>query len=1036
MQHDESELETAKFHTVIINNSSMKDDGKPRHLRHRENKNHDGDGGAENQKCQKNLLQPQKLQLVLFRKSCPARLQLEVERGGDTSPSSSSSSLRVVSPPKSSPQRRQRQQQQQGQQQLKKKKSKKKTSSPKKTMTEKRRPSVLAEEKEERQQPSKSSPSSSSNNNQKKHNPYQYHDKAWSVHNDSYFIQDVYYDSENEARPRKDSLDVLGSPAPFDDHPWYDLQYWKKRWSQNCCLFARENPSRIRSSPLKQQPCYDQRMYQPPLPPPPPHYNYQQLYHYNSVPHSHGMYQQYDHTANIAPRNYNAHHVVGQQMSPLTDPVYSSTPPPPLSLQDNTLYYQSRAAHWQEQQQQQQQQSPKYNNNIQYHFSRHYRMVSSDEVLSVLSDDSYVESASNSHAIPRNLWRSSSSQQQQIQQVHRQAEQTTNADNESATTTIYSHSNRNKPSIGLNAAINTNLHHHHHHHQQQQQQQQQPRGNKSTRRTSLSSLGNKPPAGPSRRPSLPLQTIASEALPSLPSPPSFGGTASTNTSTNNKKLLLVSQRGSLTRSFSEASGNTTASWHRRGGTAEFSFATDGADITDASFESSNASLFKPPPQPTKTVATRNSSLPLEIKIRINPLRPETRRQQVLTRHQSLHERRVSLHSFLVPQSTADQHRDDDDDCHDHHNHCSLWDCTPPRARQYQQQQSPATEDSTPDGYISPLEEEFLRTTTCTTTRPRAMTSPSAVTISSEDDGDKNDYFTIHKESSSSSTRRSSNPQDDNSLAGKSSENLWYAPKNEEGLAEGPLRSFEETSPFAKLKAPPAIPKGEAWMWQWLNGDDSHVRGEDNDADLASFGESSVQYHEGTSSQSRMTTQQTMLYLPASAHMEEAWKAQHPTLVPDSNITVSGWVAFGLDSTLQDKLLVSSGATLQRADIGYLVATNKWDKVWLSTSSSATASFDCVLDLNDCHVRVEHLSSQHGRAVVIRRNASGEMVGTLLPVSLPDKYSGVYVGDGDSAGDYALCFPKGDFLPDEQQYTAMHINFALDALIKANVASAF
>ena len=539
-------------------------------------------------------------------------------------------------------------------------------------------------------------------------------------------------------------------------------------------------------------------------------------------------------------------------------------------------------------------------------------------------------------------------------------------------------------------------------------------------RRRISSVGNnKPPVAPPRRQSGPSltavntnivtisnstkhknqvthSTIASSSLPPLPASPSFGSSIQTPT-----PLGPLSRNASLQRSYSaysEASGATTGSRHRRGGTvSEFSFDSDTDDLslfdslgppteisgTVAGARGRSTSLVLPRP---KTSSMRCSSLPGEVQIRVHQVYPMTQHELELTHHQRV----SSLQAFGTVEDSSKPY--------------VSWDCTPPRKWQ------PPTEESTPEGYISPLEEELLHTRTRNAVNSQhEHSSPSAVTPTSSTSPSSQ-----RNHSTSTST---SNPQDDNT-------------DNDNSIVEEKLNGQDKLV-RRSLEGPPSIPKGEGWMWQWLNQaidrsssdvpeDLSCIHDTPVRSRLLSAG--SVKYLDA--SITSVASQQEVVYFPNSAQMDQLWQADQVGS-PMGSISLSGWVAFGLGETLQQKLASGTGI-LEAKDIGYIVAASMSDKLWVSTGR--THKFDKELDLKNCRAQVQEVSHQHGRAIVFSSVTTGVTVFTVLPVCLPETYR---VGAPSEKFDGSLCFPRGSYLPDDQQYTTMHIMFTVDALMKAN-----
>ena len=325
-----------------------------------------------------------------------------------------------------------------------------------------------------------------------------------------------------------------------------------------------------------------------------------------------------------------------------------------------------------------------------------------------------------------------------------------------------------------------------------------------------------------------------------------------------------------------------------------------------------------------------------------------------------------------------------------------WGLTPPRA--YFRN----NDVEEPTGYISPLEEEeeeFTRRRRLSSASPGEGTNTSVTTTSPEGlVSTRSEEYAADVDS----PQNNSNPQD----------SLCEDDSREEGGGDqenhpAAANSFENSSPFAKLKAPPAIPDDESWMWSWVNKTTTAVT--PTASDVGSVVETKK-------SRGGIKT----VYLPKNVALAESWKSQHATK-PEQGIALSGWAAFGLGDHIIQKLTIQ-GENLEREDITHFVLPIGSNKLWISTPNG---SFEAV-DLTGCRVEVNEISRDHGRALYLKRIKSGETMCTLLPVCLPENYDGGI----DTFGDGSVCFPEGAYLPDDQQYTTMHIMFALDALLKA------
>jgi hypothetical protein len=426
---------------------------------------------------------------------------------------------------------------------------------------------------------------------------------------------------------------------------------------------------------------------------------------------------------------------------------------------------------------------------------------------------------------------------------------------------------------------------------------------------------------------------------------------------------------SLSRCCSDASANTSASSHRRGGTVyEFSFeATPG-----------NRGVHIVPQLPTFPRG-RCNSLPLEVHIQHRP--PPAPRQRA--------------YSQTNKRTTYYQHTDDDDsswnqECEERCEDVSAYESMPSFSEQ---------EDG-PEGYVSPLEEEREQEV-----KPSLRTSNAS----------------LH-----------SNPQDSNLVAPDS------PPTRTKVAGSVP---FEATSPFAKLKEPPAIPAGDSWMWQWVNNEGSGNNDamsevqEDQATTISAPVAARISIDEADYAKSPLRQQnQKLEYMPKNTIMEDQWKALHGSSEA-SFFSLSGWVAFDWGSTLLDSLRAddSEDYVLSQSNVAYLMtAPDGSPTLWVTSSPLTTPNKFQSVDLVGCQVQIEEISRRHGRAVVVQRVRNGvtEVVCTILPICLPESYNGSTAEETGFSLD--RCFPsKGDYLPDEQQYTVMHVMFSLDALVKAN-----
>ncbi|CAB9525809.1 expressed unknown protein [Seminavis robusta] len=325
------------------------------------------------------------------------------------------------------------------------------------------------------------------------------------------------------------------------------------------------------------------------------------------------------------------------------------------------------------------------------------------------------------------------------------------------------------------------------------------------------------------------------------------------------------------------------------------------------------------------------------------------------------------------------------------------------------------------GYISPLEEEqFLngsvihavpKSASDMDASPQTSTSNPQDSLCGDDDEDYND-----------------NEMDD-SIVGTPTKKK---PHGEESAA---------SSPFSKLKDDaPLMSAGESWMLQWCNHDTTAVADvpfsavtptqspSNSSTNTSRSSRSVVRRRVAKPPKSPLSQEQPapgdkarLEYLPKNLALEQKWRTNHAETSAQGVAAVSGWVAFGFGDSLLEKLR-DDGAHLDRGDIAYIIAPSASNKLWVS--SKADGTFENLVDWQDCRVEVHEISRLRGRAVVVKRQ--DQAVCTLLPVCLAEHYDG-----SPQLFDPTQCFPHGDYLPDEQQYTTMHIMFALDSLLKAN-----
>lgn len=577
----------------------------------------------------------------------------------------------------------------------------------------------------------------------------------------------------------------------------------------------------------------------------------------------------------------------------------------------------------------------------------------------------------------------------------------------------------------------------------------------------ITNSSSKPPVPPPRRPSLTAMLTTNSNRNLLPPPPTSSSGATKpplrSTSSPGAAFPLAPASSPRGRAYSEFSCLTTASRHRRGGTVcEFSFEASMVDIHDKQNDKDNEGDHEDKDgtrgraQKPSHVTQRSPSLPTEVQIKIHyPSEPwpgaERRQLQHIKSADAIPEQSQQpqqiqlLPPFLSPSSS--------------------WSHTPPRRFSIESELTveevngvgrDCNDDdknlSSPDGYISPSEEEMV------SVRDAGDSSKAndATDLDASTPGDSGPAT-----SNPLRQRRSSNPQE--SLGGQSGvgtcsdsrdddlSQYQTQQRRQQQKAPQPKQPqvipFEAMSPLSKLNGPPAIPKGEAWMWQWVNnngtnGDASDTRASETQGIPAvspsngSVSSSSSIVRMIPKKDSSMVIQYDT-YLPKNDAIEHVWKEQHAA--SGSNVVVSGWMAFGLGDSLREKLLVNKG-TLEREDISYVVAPDDSGKLFVMSNSEHDTtdqeSSPSVVDLSGCRAEAQEISREHGRAVIVKRNSTGETVCILLPVGLPSGYGKCDNDDeGTALFDGTFCFPRGGYLPDDQQYTTMHIVFALDSLLK-------
>ena len=470
---------------------------------------------------------------------------------------------------------------------------------------------------------------------------------------------------------------------------------------------------------------------------------------------------------------------------------------------------------------------------------------------------------------------------------------------------------------------------------------------------------SKPPVVPRRR-----TQSASGQKTAPPAASSNNTNASLPRKTSPNNANSVSRPRNLSRCFSEASANTNGSRHRRGGT-----------VTEFSFESitNNEAFQNNIPKPLGT--PRSVSLPMEVKVHNRP--PRTTQQQ------------------YQHQLELDGGYDSED-----YQRCPIVISVSPRHNAASPQSS-LGQDETPDGYISPLEDEDHPAYN------QGLATPGSSVIDRRSPTED----TVDFVTGSPQSNEQSNPQD--SLKENSKEKY-------------PVEVEAEcNSPFGKLKEPPAITSGDSWMWKWVNNnqglpvvqEDGNAVTQNKPTKLVSIDDESVIKKDRSPTSSSQKQQQE--YLPKNSSFEEQWWSQHGGL--SEGTALSGWVAFSLGDVMVQKLRLQN-KPLDKADIRYLMARSDSQTLWTAQSDG---QFEAA-NLKGCRCEVREISRRHGRAVVVTRNSTGEAVCTLLPISLPNDYSGT-----DDEFDAVRPFPKGDYLPDDQQYSTMHIMFSLDAVVKAN-----
>jgi hypothetical protein len=156
---------------------------------------------------------------------------------------------------------------------------------------------------------------------------------------------------------------------------------------------------------------------------------------------------------------------------------------------------------------------------------------------------------------------------------------------------------------------------------------------------------------------------------------------------------------------------------------------------------------------------------------------------------------------------------------------------------------------------------------------------------------------------------------------------------------------------------------------------------------------------------------------------------------EGNLVVSGWVAFSLGSSLQERLQHGS----KRIEFKNIVYLRIIDDItsgarMLLHSSNGTVVHELHLE-RDWMCESREISSRIGRYVNIRSRASPmSSIANLLPVSLDDSFfRGEELVAPQQFGrvqDRLFVAGKGKvYAPDEQHDAAMYIMFSLDALIK-------
>jgi hypothetical protein len=317
----------------------------------------------------------------------------------------------------------------------------------------------------------------------------------------------------------------------------------------------------------------------------------------------------------------------------------------------------------------------------------------------------------------------------------------------------------------------------------------------------------------------------------------------------------------------------------------------------------------------------------------------------------------------------------------------------------EQQQAAQAGQEVETGYISPLEEEvpfIVSTTAAVATPEQALSSPDTVSGACDIDN----------------SPQSSNPQD--SFCGDDDDDDDAADRN-----------------HAKKPPEASIPShGESWMYAWAQQENKNGIAPDPMSSFVAMTTTQNPWPSTMRCESKVLQQAQgqpkspsvaecvvkLEYLPKNMTLEQQWTSQHGSA--SEGIALSGWVAFGMGESLVEKLH-DDASLLERRDVTYIIAPSPSTGLWVYKPDG---TFENVLEWTDCHVEVQEISRTRGRAVFVKRHE--ETVCTILPVYLPERYSGCR-----QLFDPLHCFPKGAYLPDEQQYTTMHIMFALDVLLK-------